>query len=131
METEEESEGSLLESLESIREKIEVLCHVSKHMHTKAVRIYSQIETPDLKLWIQPFKLHVRAKKWAKHHMLATTCSLMQVHQVLVDTIKKENRILSGGLVQLTAEEGELLDLPVERSVSVWTILGKLPRFYI
>ena len=55
----------------------------------------------------------------------------MQVHQVLVDTIKKENRILSGGLVQLTVEEGEILDLSVEKAVSVWTILGKLPRFYI
>lgn len=130
----EADEGSINDSIVAIREKVEQICHVSKHMHTRAVRINCRLDNPDLDIWIQPFKLHTRAVKWAKKNMLASVCSFFQVHQLLQENAKKENRILSstkGLRVKLTAMEAEILDLPANEEIPIWTILGKLPRFFV
>jgi hypothetical protein len=130
----EDAEGSINDSIALIREKVEQICHVSKHMHTRAVRINCRLDNPDLDIWIQPFKLHTRAIKWAKKNMLASVCSFFQVHQLIQETAKKENRILSstkGLRVKLTAMEAEILDLPANEEIPIWTLLGKLPRFFV
>uniref|UniRef100_A0A6C0KD78 Uncharacterized protein n=1 Tax=viral metagenome TaxID=1070528 RepID=A0A6C0KD78_9ZZZZ len=132
--TKEDVEGSITDSITAIREKVEQICHVSKHMHTRAVRINCRLENPDLDIWIQPFKLHSRAVKWAKKNMLASVCSFFQVHQLLQEIIKKENRIITsskGLLVKLSSMESDILDLPVDEPLSIWVVLGKLPRFFV
>jgi len=133
-EADEDAEGSITDSIASIREKVEQICHVSKHMHTRAVRINCRLDNPDLDIWIQPFKLHTRAVKWAKKNMLASVCSFFQVHQLLQETAKKENRVIvsnKGLRVRLSQMEAEILDLPVNEEIPIWSILGKLPRFFV
>ena len=59
---------------------------------------------------------------------------VFQVHQLLQEIIKKENRIITsskGLLVKLSSMEADILDLPVDEPLSIWVVLGKLPRFFV
>ena len=119
------------ESLQKIHVQMEDLSHASKQLYSKALRIQQLTENPELDLWVEPFKLHDRAHKWAKAHLVPRKCSLWQIHQTLLESAKKENRAFSGQQVKLTEEEARIMDLPWESPISVWLILGRLPRFFL
>ena len=118
------------ESMSAIHTHVEQLAHLSKHMYTRAVRVYHAVENPDLDIWTQSFKLDERAIPWAKKHMIGSKCSLWQIHETLLSDAKKEGRV-SNGKVRLTSEEASLLDLSNDSHHSVWKVLSKLPRFFL
>lgn len=114
------------ESLQTIHQHVEQLAHLSKHIYTRALRVHTVLEHPEINdIWTQPFSLHERAKTWAKRNMVASKCSLWQVHEALLATVKRE-----GPLLRLSTTEATILDLP-EGTHSIWTVLGRLPRFFI
>jgi hypothetical protein len=126
--SESESED-LSDSIQVIHQHVEKLAHLSKHIYTRALRVHKLTEHPEIDIWAEPFKLHERAAKWAKRNMVASKCSLWQVHETLLESAKKESR-LQGSHVVLSLEEVAILDLP-EGLNPVWTVLGKLPRFFL
>ena len=121
----------LSESLETIHDHVEKLAHLSKYLYSSALRIQQMTEHPNLDLWSEPYKLHERAQAWAKSKMVASKCSLWEVHQTLVESAKRENRVFYGHMVRLTDEEATIMELPANHTISVWLVLGKLPRFFI
>jgi len=125
-----ESDTNLIDSMSSIRSLVETLAHESKKIYATALKISSLFEHPDLDLWTEEFSLNERAYKWAKKHMVSRKCSLWQIHRTLLESAKKDKRLARGHLVKLTQEEADILDLPVNESISVWQVLGKLPRFF-
>jgi hypothetical protein len=126
-----ESGGShVSDSLEKIHHHVEKLYHLSKHIYTRALRVSQLIDNPELDLWTELFSLHERARPWAKKHMIATRTSLWQVHETLLMSAKKEGRIKKDNHVILNEVEAEILDLPSGNPVAVWTVLGRLPRFF-
>lgn len=128
-----ESETDLTEigeSLKIIHQHVEQLAHVSKHMYSRALKVHQLVEYPEMDIWAQQFKLHERARSWAKKNMVASKCSLWQVHETMLDCAKKEGRIKDGGAV-LSMAEAEILGLAAGEIHGIWTILGKLPRFFI
>jgi len=118
------------ESMKNIRAFIEQIAHDSRHMYSKAVSLSQQVENPDMDIWSQTFKLHERSRKWAKKHMVASKCSLWEVNNTLIEVAKKEQRISADRQVSLSELEAEILDLPTT-PVSIWKVLGRLPRFFI
>jgi hypothetical protein len=119
------------ESLQKIHQHMESLFHDSKHLYSRAVRIQQLTENPALDLWAESYKLHERAYKWAKKHMIPRKCSLWLVHQTLLESAKKEDRVFVGQQVRLSEEEAEIMELPVNHHISVWLVLGRLPRFFL
>jgi len=119
------------ESMNKIHECVEQLSHISKHLYSRALRVQQLTENPDLDLWTEQFKLHERSYKWAKKHMVPRSCSLWQVHETLLNQAKKEKRIHTAHKVRLAADEAAILDLPANEPVPVWTLLGRLPRFFL
>ena len=117
------------DSLKTIHQHVEQLAHLSKHIYTRALRVYNLSEHPEIDVWTESFKLHERAMTWAKKNMVASKCSLWQVHETLLVAAKKEGRI-SGQNVRLTSVEAEILDL-AEGETAIWTVLGRLPRFFL
>ena len=81
-------------------------------------------------IWAQTFKLHERSRRWAKKHMVASKCSLWEINKTLIETAKKENRITVDRQVTLSQMESDILDLPTT-PVSIWKVLGRLPRFFL
>ena len=126
-----ESSVDVSESMRAIRKQIETLAHDARHLYAGAVRVVKAVESPEAGLWSRPFKLHERARPWAKRHMVASTSSLWQVHETLVGLAKKENRILTGGRVQLRKDEADILGLTADEAVPIWKVLGRLPRFFV
>ena len=126
-----ESENGLTDSMNQIHSFVEKLSHESKSIYTKALKIQTLIENPELDLWTEEFQLNERAYKWAKHHLVPRRSSLWQIHRTLLESAKKDKRIARGHLVKLTKEEAEIMDLPSEEHISVWQVLGKLPKFFI
>lgn len=125
-----DSNDTVSESLQTIHQHVEQLAHLSKHIYTRALRIHTQTQHPDVDdIWTTSFALHERAKTWAKRNMVASKCSLWQVHETLLACAKKEGRILNGK-VTLTSTEATILDLS-EEAHEIWTVLGKLPRFFV
>lgn len=118
------------ESLQAIHQHVEQLAHLSKHIYTRALRVHTILEHPEIDLWAESFVLHDRAKTWAKRNMVASKCSLWQVHETLLKVVKEEGR-LAKGQVTLNAEEAAILDLSEDASHGIWTVLGRLPRFFI
>jgi hypothetical protein len=116
------------ESLEKIHDCVEQLSHSSKDIYARALRLNYSINTASDDLWTERFLLHERAFIWAKKHMVPRKCSLWQIHQTLLTSAKQ--RITKEG-IHLTHEESELLDLPYTTPVSIWSVLGKLPRFFM
>jgi hypothetical protein len=123
------SDTGIGESLKTIHQHVEQLAHLSKHIYTRALRVHTLSENPDIDIWAESFKIHERAARWAKKHMVASKCSLWQVHETLLEDAKKEGRI-HGETLRLNATEAEILDLP-EGDTPIWTVLGRLPRFFI
>ena len=117
------------DSLQKIHQHVEQLAHLSKHMYTKALRVYQLTEHPEIDIWTESFKLHERAMPWAKKNMVASKCSLWQVHETLLATAKKEERI-QGQYIILNSVEAIILDL-AEGEQAIWTVLGRLPRFFL
>lgn len=117
------------DSLKTIHQHVEQLAHLSKHIYTRALRVYNLSEHPEIDVWTESFKLHERAMTWAKKNMVASKCSLWQVHETLLLAAKKEGRI-SGQNVRLNSVEAEILDL-AEGETAIWTVLGRLPRFFL
>lgn len=117
------------DSLKTIHQHVEQLAHLSKHIYTRALRVYNISERPEIDIWTESFKLHERAMIWAKKNMVASKCSLWQVHETLLAAAKNEGRI-HGQNVRLTSVEAEILDL-VEGDHPIWTVLGRLPRFFL
>ena len=115
-------------SLHLVHQHIEQLSHLSKHIYTRALKVYQLVEHPEIDIWAQTFKLHDRSKIWAKRNMVSSKCSMWQVHETLLQSAKKEGRIRDGK-VTLTPMEAEIMDLS-EESHEVWTVLGRLPRFF-
>lgn len=120
----------LSDSMSTVRSFIEKLTHESKKIYANALKISSIVEHPDLDLWTEEFSLNERAYKWAKKHMVSRKCSLWQVHRTLLESAKKDKRLARGQMVKLTQEEADILDLTAAESVSVWQVLGRLPRFF-
>jgi hypothetical protein len=129
--TETDASADVSQSLRVLHEQMEVLAHAARHLYSGAVRVATAVENPEIGLWSQPFKLHERARPWAKKNMVASTASLWQIHETLVTKVKKENRLLPGSRVTLTKAEAEILDLNAEAPVSTWDVLGRLPRFFV
>ena len=125
-----ESLTDIGESLQIIHQHVEHLAHVSKSMYSHAVKIHQLVEHPGIDIWAQQFKLHKRARHWAKKYMVASKCSIWQVHETLLESAKKGGRITEHG-VKLSVVESEILDLPVDEVHGIWTVLGRLPRFFI
>lgn len=126
-----ESDTDLTDSMNLVHSFIEKLSHDSKSIYTKALKISTLLENPDLNLWTEEFQLGEPAYKWAKHHLVPRRCSLWQVHRTLLESAKKEKRIGRGHIVKLTKEEAEIMDLPFDQHISVWQVLGRLPRFFL
>jgi hypothetical protein len=118
-------------SMGTIRSCIERLSHESKKLYTNALKVYNAVEHPELDLWSEIFQLDERAYVWAKRHLVGRKASLWQIHQTLLESAKTEKRIRPGNLVILTKEESEIMDLPEGKDISVWLVLGKLPRFFL
>ena len=120
----------LNDSMSTVRSFVEKLTHESKKIYANALKISSIVEHPDLDLWTEEFSLNERAYKWAKKHMVSRKCSLWQVHRTLLESAKKDKRLARGQMVKLTQEEAEILDLTAAEPISVWQVLGRLPRFF-
>jgi hypothetical protein len=118
-------------SMGIIRSCIERLSHDSKKLYTNALKVYNAVEHPELDLWSEIFQLHERAYGWAKRHLVGRKASLWQIHQTLLESAKAEKRIRPGNLVLLSKDESEIMDLPQGKEISVWLVLGKLPRFFL
>jgi hypothetical protein len=125
-----DSEDDLTESMSAIHSMIEKLSHESKTIYSKALKISALVENPEMDIWTEEFQLNERAYKWAKKHMVSRKCSLWQIHRTLLESAKKDRRLARGHLVRLTKEEAEILDLTATDPVSVWQVLGRLPRFF-
>ena len=121
----------LTDSMSQIHSFVEKLSHDSKSMYTKALKIQTLVENPELDLWTEEFHLNERAYKWAKQHLVPRRCSLWQVHRTLLESAKKEKRLARGHTVRLSKEEAEIMDLSSDEHSSVWKVLGRLPRFFI
>jgi len=119
------------DSLQKIHVQMEELSHNSKQLYSRALRIQHLTDNPELDLWVEPFRLHDRAHKWAKIQLVPRKCSLWQIHQTLLESAKKDKRAFSGQEVKLTEEEATIMDLPFDAPVSVWLVLGRLPRFFL
>jgi hypothetical protein len=125
-----ESTNEINESMNIIHSCIEQLSHSSKVIYAKALKINSLLEHPDLDIWTEEFLLHERAHKWAKRNMVPRKCSLWHIHKTLLGSAKRDKRIGRGSMVRLLKEESQILDL-TEEPVSAWTVLGRLPRFFL
>jgi hypothetical protein len=119
------------DSMTKIHQFVEQIAHDAKQLYGKAVRLNQLVETPDMDVWVEPFKLHERARPWAKKYMVASKCSLWEVNKALLETAKKEGRIGADKKVSLTKMEAEILDLSNTEPVTIWAVLGKLPRFFL
>lgn len=126
-----ESDNELTDSMSQIHSFIEKLSHESKSIFSKALKISTLVENPELDLWTEEFQLNERAYKWAKTHLVPRRCSLWQIHKTLLESAKKDKRIARGHLVRLTKDEGEIMDLPFDEHISAWKVLGRLPRFFV
>ena len=119
------------ESMERIRVSMDSLAHATRHLYAGAVRVAASVEGPGLTIWTRPFKLHERARLWAKRHMVASTSSLWQIQETLREVARKSHRIHADGTITLTHQEAEILDLTAETPIKIWIVLGQLPRFFL
>jgi hypothetical protein len=116
------------DSLHLVHQHMEQLAHLSKHIYTRALKVYQLVEHPEIDMWAQIYRLHDKSKLWAKRNMVSSKCSLWQIHETLLQSAKKDGR-LRNGKVTLTVMEAEIMELP-EGAHEVWTVLGRLPKFF-
>jgi hypothetical protein len=117
--------------MSTIHSLVEKLSHESKTIYSKALKISALIEHPEIDIWAEEFHLDERAYKWAKKHMVPRKTTMWQIHRTLLETAKKEKRISTGQRVRLTQEEADIMELPYNEVISVWQVLGRLPRFFL
>jgi hypothetical protein len=118
------------EPMLAIHSLVEKLSHESKTIYSKALKISALVQHPEIDAWTEEFQLNERAYKWAKKHMVPRKTTMWQIHRTLLETAKKEKRISMGQKVRLSEEEAEIMELPVNEPISVWQVLGKIPRFF-
>jgi hypothetical protein len=126
-----EDYDDLTSSMSSIHSMIEKLAHESKTIYSKALKISALVEHPEIDIWTEEFQLDERAYKWAKKHMVPRKCSMWQIHRTLLESAKKDKRISRGYQVRLLQEEADIMELPFDEPISVWQVLGKIPRFFL
>jgi hypothetical protein len=126
-----DSEDDLTESMSSIHSLIEKLSHESKTIYAKALKINALVEHPEIDVWTEEFQLDERAYKWAKKHMVPRKTTMWQIHRTLLEAAKKDKRIGRGHMVRLLQEEADIMELPADEPISVWQVLGKIPRFFL
>jgi hypothetical protein len=119
------------EPMSAIHSLVEKLSHESKTIYSKALKISELVEHPDINIWAEEFHLDERAYKWAKKHLVPRKTTMWQIHRTLLETAKKEKRILTGQKVRLLEEEAEIMELPFNQPISVWQVLGRIPKFFL
>jgi hypothetical protein len=126
-----DTEDDFSDSMSAIHSLVEKLSHESKTIYSKALKINALVEHPDIDIWTEEFQLNERSYKWAKKHLVPRKTTMWQIHRTLLESAKKDKRISRGQMVKLTQEEGEIMELPFDKTISVWQVLGKLPRFFL
>jgi hypothetical protein len=126
-----DSEDDLTDSMSTIHSMIEKLSHESKVIYSKALKINALVEHPDIDVWTEEFQLNERAYVWAKKHLVPRKTTMWQIHRTLLESAKKDKRISRGQQVRLLKEEADIMGLPSDEPISVWQVLGKLPRFFL
>ena len=48
-----------------------------------------------------------------------------------LEAAKKDKRIGRGYVVRLLQEEADIMELPADEPISVWQVLGKIPRIFL
>ena len=119
------------DSIKKIHQYVEQIAHEAKQLYGKAVRLDQLVDAPEMDVWVEPFKLHERARPWAKKHMVASKCSLWEVNKALLESATKEKRIGLDKKVRRTKTEAAMMDLSDSEPVPIWSVLGRLPRFFI
>jgi len=131
VESDEDLNEGVNECMKTIHTLVEQIAHDARHIYSKAISLDQQIQNPiAADIWAQTFKIHDRARPWVKKHMVASKCSLWEINKTLFEVVKKENRITIDGHVTLSQTEADILDLP-QTPISIWKVLGRLPRFFI
>lgn len=120
----------LTDSMSSIHSLIEKLSHESKTIYAKALKINAIVEHPEIDIWAEEFQLHEHSYKWAKKHMVPRKTTMWQIHRTLLESAKKDKRISRGYTVRLLQEEADIMELPADEPISVWQVLGKIPKFF-
>jgi len=110
---------------------IEKLSHESKVIYSKALKINALVEHPEIDVWTEEFQLNERAYAWAKKHLVPRKTTMWQIHRTLLESAKKDKRISRGQHVRLLKEEADIMELPSSEPISVWQVLGKIPRFFL
>jgi hypothetical protein len=124
-----DTEDDMEDPMVNIRKHIEELSHLSKDLYARALRVkYSLDHNTQNDMWTQRFQLQEKVYPWAKKHLVSRKCSLLQLHQTLLHSAKKEGRITAAG-IELTQEEETLLE--VKNPVSIVTLLQHLPKFFL
>jgi hypothetical protein len=126
-----DSEDDLSDSMSTIHSMIEKLSHESKVIYSKALKINALVEHPEIDVWTEEFQLNERAYVWAKKHLVPRKTTMWQIHRTLLESAKKDKRISRGQQVRLLQEEADIMELPSDELISVWQVLGKLPRFFL
>ena len=126
-----DSEDDLTDSMSTIHSMIEKLSHESKVIYSKALKINALVEHPEIDVWTEEFQLNERAYVWAKKHLVPRKTTMWQIHRTLLESAKKDKRISRGQNVRLLKEEADIMELPSDEPISVWQVLGKLPRFFL
>jgi hypothetical protein len=119
------------EPMSAIHSLVEKLSHESKTIYSKALKINALVEHPDIDVWTEEFQLDERSYKWAKKNLVPRKTTMWQIHRTLLETAKKDKRISRGQKVRLTEEEANIMELPFNEPITVWQVLGKLPRFFL
>ena len=117
--------------MKKIHQYVEQIAHDAKQLYGKAVRLDQLVDAPEMDVWVEPFKLHERARPWAKKNMVASKCSLWEINKALLESATKEKRIGLDKKVRLTKAEAAIMDLSDSEPVPIWSLLGRLPRFFI
>ena len=126
-----DSEDDLSDSMSTIHSMIEKLSHESKVIYSKALKINALVEHPEIDVWTEEFQLNERAYAWAKKHLVPRKTTMWLIHRTLLESAKKDKRISRGQQVRLLQEEADIMELPADEVISVWQVLGKLPRFFL
>jgi hypothetical protein len=130
-ESDDSSDTDLNESMSCIHSLVEKLSHESKKMYSKALKINALVENPELNIWTEEFHLNERAYVWAKAHLVPRKTTMWQIHRTLLESAKKDKRLSRGHRVKLSKEEADILELVSDEYISVWKVLGKLPKFFL
>lgn len=126
-----DTEDDFSDSMSAIHSLVEKLSHESKTIYSKALKISALVEHPEIDIWTEEFQLDERSYKWAKKHLVPRKTTMWQIHRTLLESAKKDRRISRGQKVRLSEEEAEIMELPFNEPISVWQVLGRIPKFFL